>query len=200
MQQVEQIALQNIKSRLTEAILANNELVLKSIYKANYFKVESYILKNSGTKTQAKDIFQEAFITVWNNVKSGKFKAKSRSSINGYLYSISRNKWLDFLRSKHFKKTIVASKINQFEALGATIQEQEEYILKEQQLECIMQAFKHLGVTCKSVLIKFYFEKKSMQTIAEELQLDEASTRNKKYRCMQKLKEITLKTKKLNCD
>ena len=56
-----------------------------------------------------------------------------------------------------------------------------------------MLAFKNLGEACKSLLSKFYFEKKSMNVIAKELALDSASTRNKKYRCMQKLREIALK-------
>jgi len=55
-----------------------------------------------------------------------------------------------------------------------------------------MHAFKGLGAPCKDLLMKFYFEKKSMKDIAEELQLDAASTRNKKYRCMQKLRELAL--------
>ena len=56
-----------------------------------------------------------------------------------------------------------------------------------------MAAFKQLGASCQLVLTRFYFEKKSMKAIAEELQIDAASARNKKYRCMQKLKELVQK-------
>jgi len=55
-----------------------------------------------------------------------------------------------------------------------------------------MEAFEGLGDACKTLLTKFYFEKKSMKEIAHELQLDAASTRNKKYRCMQTLRELAL--------
>jgi len=183
----------SLKLPLVEALKANDQLALKSLYTLNYPKIEAYILKNSGTKDQAKDIFQDAFITVWKNLKDDKFKAQNDSSIHGYLYTISKNKWLDYLRSKHHKKTIVASKTNHFEAADTNCSKNDDDILKEKRLEDVMLAFKNLGEACKSLLRKFYFEKKSMKLIAEELALDSASTRNKKYRCMQKLKEIALK-------
>jgi len=74
--------------------------------------------------------------------------------------------------------------------------EDNDDILKEKRLQDVMYAFGNLGATCKSLLTKFYFEKKSMNTIAVELQLHPSSTRNKKYRCMQKLKTLVLKSEK----
>ena len=184
------------KLPLIEAIKANDELALKSMYTSNYPKIEAYVLKNSGSKDHAKDIYQEAFIAVWKNVKNNKFEAQNDSSIHGYLYTIAKNKWLDYLRSKHHKKTIVASKINNFEAADVNFSENDDDILKEKRLDGIMHAFRDLGNSCKALLKKFYFEKKSMNIIAEELQLDAASTRNKKYRCMQKLRTLALEIDK----
>ena len=180
-------------SQIIELIKNNDERVLKSLYQSNFHKVEAFVLKNSGTKEHAKDVYQEAFITVWNNVKTNQFTPQNNHSLNGYLYTISKNKWMDHLRSKHYKKTVVASKLNHFEISNKETQESHDDILKENRLQGVMQAFKDLGLPCKDLLTKFYFEKKSMNTIAEELQLDAASTRNKKYRCMQKLRELALK-------
>ncbi len=178
---------------LVTAIQSNDQVALKSIYTLNYPKVEAYILKNSGSKEQAKDIYQDAFVAVWSNIKSGKFEVRSESSINGYLYTISKNKWLDYLRSKHYKKTTNLPNQEFNNHSDVNIDEKDDDILKEKRLENVMQAFKGLASGCKTLLTKFYFEKKSMETIAEELNLDPASTRNKKYRCMQKLREIALK-------
>ncbi len=182
------------QSQLVEAIKANNDVVLKSLYINNYHKIETLVLKNSGTKEHAKDIYQDAFIAVWKNVKQDKFVPQNQSSINGYLYTIAKNKWMDYLRSKDYKKTIVSSEINAFETSETTIEKNNDDIINENRLQSVMQSFKDLGLPCKSLLMKFYFEKKSMKTIAAELKLDAASTRNKKYRCMQKLRELALKT------
>lgn len=179
-----------------ESIKNNDSKTLKQLYQSNYPKIEAYILKNSGNKDHAKDIFQEAFVTVWKNVKNNKFEAQNDSSIHGYLYTISKNKWLDHLRSKHHKKTIVASNINHFEVVDTNFSENDDDILKEKRLDSIMHAFRDLGDSCKALLKKFYFEKKTMNFIAKELQLDAASTRNKKYRCMQKLRTLALEIDK----
>lgn len=190
----------NISSNITtnrsdfiNAIKANDQGVLKSLYLTNYPKIEHLILKNSGTKDHAKDIYQEAFLAVWQNIKQDKFIPKSESSINGYLYTIAKNKWMDVLRSQGYKKTIVASQLSFFEPSEQENNDIDDDILKDERLQDVMQAFRNLGEACKNLLSKFYFEKLSMNDIAQELQLDAASTRNKKYRCMQKLREIALK-------
>ena len=50
----------------------NDEQVLKYLYVTNYPKIEKYVLSNSGTIDDAKDIYQEAFIAVWRNVQLDK--------------------------------------------------------------------------------------------------------------------------------
>ena len=84
----------------------------------------------------------------------------------------------------------------QVESFDENSEEASDDILKEKRLLNGMKAFGNLGDSCKVLLMKFYFEKKSMNTIAEELDLDAASARNKKYRCMQKLRAIALETNK----
>lgn len=181
------------KLQVIDAIKNNDSSTLKSIYTKNYPKVEILVLKNNGTKEHAKDIYQEAFLAVWQNIKQDKFVPATESSINGYLYTIAKNKWMDVLRSKGYKKTIVASQLQHFEIKDEENNGINDDILKDKRLEDVMLAFKNLGEACRSLLRKFYFEKKSMNLIAEELSLDSASTRNKKYRCMQKLRQLALK-------
>lgn len=178
---------------LIESIKANDVQVLKNLYVSNYPKIEVLVLKNNGSKDQAKDIYQEAFLAVWQNIKQGKFIPQSESSVNGYIYVIAKNKWMDVLRSHGYKKTIYTSQLAYFEPSTEENNDIDDDILNDKRLEDVMLAFKNIGEACKSLLRKFYFEKKSMNIIAEELGLDSASTRNKKYRCMQKLKEIALK-------
>ncbi|MBC2844747.1 RNA polymerase sigma factor [Winogradskyella flava] len=183
----------NNKLQVVNAIKDNDSKILRTIYANNYPKIEALVLKNNGTKDHAKDIYQEAFLAVWQNVKQDKFIPVSESSVNGYLYTIAKNKWMDVLRSQGYKKTIVASQLQHFEIKDEENNGIDDDILKDKRLEDVMLAFKNLGEACKSLLRKFYFEKKSMNLIAEELSLDSASTRNKKYRCMQKLRQIVLK-------
>ena len=178
--------------KVVDALKRNDSKTLNRLYSINYWKIEALVLKNNGTKAHAKDVYQEAFLAVWQNVKQDKFKPRSESSINGYLYSIAKNKWMDILRSKGYRKTIVESQMSHFEIKDDENHGVDDKILKDKQLEDVMQAFKELEHACKNLLLKFYFEKKSMKNIANDLELDAASTRNKKYRCMQKLRQIAL--------
>jgi len=184
------------QSQLVEAIKANNDVVLKSLYTNNYYKIEALILKNSGTKEHAKDVYQDAFLATWRNIKDNKFTPRNESSIDGYLYTIAKNKWMDYLRSKDYKKTIITDKQEHYDFSENVLDKISDDKIHEERLHKAMEAFKDIGLPCKSLLTKFYFEKKSMKTIATELQLDAASTRNKKYRCMQKLREIALEIDK----
>lgn len=173
------------------AIKQNDNAALKHLYQNNFRKIEVLILKNSGTTEMAKDIYQEAFLVTWQKIKSEAFVPTSESNINGFLYTVAKNKWMDVLRSKAHKNTLQMSQLDQLQL------SQEESIedyksLNDERLELVMRAFATLGEECKALLKKFYFEKQSMKVIASELTMDAASTRNKKYRCMQKLRDITL--------
>ena len=54
-------------------IKTNDEAALKKIYQQNYRQTEQFILNNNGSKDEAKDTYQEAFIAVWRNVQLDKF-------------------------------------------------------------------------------------------------------------------------------
>ena len=182
----------NIKQHsLIEAITKNDQQVLKFLYQSNYGKVERFILNNSGSSHEAKDIFQEAFLAVYQNVKANKFVPINETALQGYLFTIAKNKWRDHLRTAKFKKTNrISEGLNASLTINDNHLEADEFQLK---LDIAMDAFKKLGEECKALLTLFYFHKKTMREIACDQNLTEASARNKKYRCLQHLKTIALK-------
>lgn len=184
------------QQQLINGIKTNDSVILKDFYKSNYRKIENLVLNNSGTVEHAKDIYQEAFITVWKRVKNETFIPKNETALQGYLYQIAKNKWMDFLRSKTFKKTDTLFEeqhtVFNYKADNSALEDD----VFEKNLNKIMDAFKILGQPCKQLLKAFYFNKKSLRDIALELKIQETTARNKKYRCMQKLKAIALKSNK----
>ncbi len=181
---------------LIDAIKANDSIVLKQLYINNYHKIEALVLKNNGTTDHAKDVYQEAFIIVWNNVKSDNFVPLNESALQGYLYQIAKNKWMDVLRSSQFKKTKLIK--HELSVLDKRIElhDEEEQESFKRKLEQTMDAFKNLGNPCKQLLNDFYFEKISLRDIAHKLKIEENTARTKKYRCMEKLRELVLASKK----
>lgn len=166
------------------AIKANDETVLKSLYENNYYKIEMYVLNNSGSVEQAKDVYQEAFIAVWRNIQLDKFFPENENALAGYLYQIARNKWMDHLRSNHFKKNTPLSDIENRLPEEVADEEDNIYITK------VKRQFEQLGGNCRELLTRFYYKQESMKIIAKTFNWTEATARNTKYRCLQQLREL----------
>ena len=167
------------------AIRQNDEGALKALYLENYPKVEQYVLTNSGTVEEAKDIFQEAFIAVWRNVQANRFTESQGGSLAGYLFQVAKYKWLDHLRSAHVKKHVSLPKDNNGWLPAEELPEEEQAYLAQ-----IRNNFAKLGQNCRDLLKRFYFQKQSMRTIAAAFDWTEATAKNNKYRCLQRLREL----------
>ena len=179
---------------LLKGILENDETILRSLYNAIFPKVRTYVLKNNGDEALAKDIFQEAFVACWKNVKDNKFLERENGNVEAYLFTIAKNKWTDFLRSAQYKKTISHNNTSQLGQEGGDGYEEGDRPAKL--TEALALAFGRLGENCRELLTLFYFQRKSMEEISKKLNIGAASTRNKKYRCMEKLRRMALEIKK----
>jgi len=166
-------------------------MLLKDFYLAEYPKAQTYILKNGGTIDNAKDIFQDAFFSCWKKLSTGAASPQNKAEIEAYLFTTAKNKWIDHIRLRANKKTIsINQKIHQLSEDEVTTMD--DINDKEDQLTITLSAFESLSEACKDLLTRFYFHKMSLRAIAESLYMEEASAKNKKYRCIQKLKELAL--------
>ena len=172
------------------AIRANDEKVLKQFYQQNYPKVERYVLDNSGTADEAKDIYQEAFIAVWRNIQLNRFQPRHESSPHAYLFQVAKHKWLDHLRASKRTQMIPLTGEEEIEDLPEA---------SLQQIADIKNSLTKLGELCRDTLERFYYLKQSMRTIAAARQWTEDTAKNNKYRCLQRLREL-LKTSSRNSE
>jgi len=179
------------QKQLIKAIQVNDERALKTLYEDNFHKTKNYILKNSGSVDEAKDFFQEAFVTVWEHVQDNKFIPQNKSALNGYLYTIAKNKWLNHLNSARYRKT--NSYENHVETLSNKKTIEDDIFNEDNKIDEVAIAFETLGDACKKLLAVFYYESKSLRDISKILNITEASARNKKYRCLEKLRTLVLK-------
>lgn len=139
--------------------------------------VKKFILSNSGTKDDAKDIFQDALVVLYKNVQSKDFILTV--PLKTYLLAIVKNLWRQELRRKN--------------KMPVTTEQAEipEIILDEEKdVDIATAAFNLLGEKCRQLLILFYFKKKTYKELASFLAFgDERTAKNQKYRCLQKAKE-----------
>ena len=81
---------------LLQGLARSDKKAIEIIYRENYNMVQSLIINNSGSPDDAKDIFQEAMIVLYEKVRSGTFELNCL--IKTYVYSVSRRLWLKRLQ------------------------------------------------------------------------------------------------------
>jgi RNA polymerase sigma factor (sigma-70 family) len=170
---------------LLEGLAANDKKAIEAIYRDNYNMVQSLIINNNGSSDDAKDIFQETMIVLYEKVKSGSFELNCQ--IKTFVYSVARRLWLKRLQQQ-----------NRYSAPGdsmaevvAVDQELEDHEQRNAEYEMMETAINHLGEPCKSLLESYYLQKQNMQVIAQQFGYTNAdNAKNQKYKCLMRLKKI----------
>jgi len=172
---------------LVQGILAHDDKSLLYLYNSLYGKVEAFVLKNNGSSHEAKDVFQEGVIALYQNLESRRYQLTSTTKLSSYLFQICKFQWYTILRSSH-KKAMIGSVDNQ--EPGAHDRGFEMDIKVWDENKFVREAIDKLGDSCKHLLLSFYYDEKTMKEIANDLGHRTNSVKNAKYRCMQKLKEF----------
>ncbi len=173
------------EQRLLQGLAANEKNAIETIYRENYGVIQSLILKNNGYPEDARDIFQEAMIVLYERAKSGSFELHCQ--IKTYLYSVCRRLWLKRLQKiQRYNPAIdrIEETIPVEEELEAHQKKNDDFILME-------HAMDKIGEPCKSLLEAYYFQKKSMPEIADFFGYTNAdNAKTQKYKCLVRLKKI----------
>lgn len=177
-------------SEVILGILNNSETVLKRLYLAYFPMVLQLIINNSGTQDDAKDIYQEAIIVLYNKVKAGNFELSSK--LKTFLYSVCRRLWL--------------KRLTQMNRYGGDIRDFQEYLPVEEdvdyhddrdiQFSKMESSLQLLGEPCKTIIEDFYIYDRSMQEICEKFGYTNAdNAKTQKYKCLQRLKKLFFQQK-----
>lgn len=169
---------------LLRGLARNERKAVETIYRENYNMVQSLIINNNGSPDDAKDIFQEAMIVLYEKVKSGTFELNCQ--IKTYVYSVSRRLWLKkLLQANRF------SEMGDIESIVPVEDDVEDHAKRDKEFEMMDKAIGRLGEPCKSLLEAFYLQKKNMQEIAAVFGYTNAeNAKTQKYKCLMRLKKI----------
>jgi len=166
-------------------ILNGSVEALNKLYVSYFPMVLQFILNNNGDEDDAKDVYQEAIIVLYNKIKSGSFELSSK--LKTYIYSVSRRIWLKKL-AQHSKKT---SNIADFEDVLIVEEDMEQHEQKDMQFDKMKVALESLGEPCKTIIEDFYINNQSMQDICEKFGYTNAdNAKTQKYKCLQRLKKL----------
>ena len=170
---------------LLEGLAKNDRKAVETIYGRHFGMVQSLIINNNGSSEDARDIFQEAMIVLYERARSAEFELSCQ--LKTYLYSVCRRLWLK--RLHHAGK--FSAQLDNLEDTVPVEEELEDHERKNDDYLLMEQAMSKIGEPCKSLLDAYYRDKKNMQDIATEFGYTNAdNAKTQKYKCLVRLKKL----------
>lgn len=144
------------------------------------------VLNNSGSEADAKDIYQESIIILYNKVKAGDFELTSK--LKTYIYAVCRRIWLKKLGKRSNKETELIKDVHDFLPVEDDLELHE---MRDLQFSKMEESLLMLGEPCKTIIQDFYMQNKSMQEICDKFgYTNPENAKTQKYKCLQRLKKL----------
>jgi RNA polymerase sigma factor (sigma-70 family) len=168
-----------------KAIGNNEKEAIELVYKENYGLIQHFVVYNNGTEDDARDIFQEAMMVLYEKSKQPDFELTCQ--IKTYLYSVCRRLWLKKLQ--HARR--IEMQIENFDNIVPVEEDLEDHEKLTKQYLIMRTAMGKIGEPCKSLIEAFYVHHKNMQEIADFFGYTNAdNAKNQKYKCLVRLKKL----------
>ena len=178
---------------LLEGLAKNDRQAVETIYGRHFGMIQSLIINNNGSAEDARDIFQEAMIVLYERARSANFELHCQ--LKTYLYSVCRRLWLKRLtQSQRY-----IPQISEFEEAVPVEEELEFHEQRNLEFQMMEKALLGLGEPCKSLLEAFYIQRKNMSEIAGSFGYTNAeNAKNQKYKCLIRLRKLFFSEYKFN--
>jgi len=166
---------------LIQGIRNHESPVLQHIYDTYYPIIEGYIVHNQGSRDQARDIFQEAMIVVYNKVRSGQLELTCK--FGTYLYAICKKMWIQE-RKKYLQRN---EKLRQQAMMVRDPGPADDPLLQNHLNHLFNKHFGDLSDDCQKIL-SMYFNNFSVEDIRTAMNYRNLHhTADRKYRCKKSL-------------
>jgi RNA polymerase sigma factor (sigma-70 family) len=173
------------ETALLAGLAQNDRTAIETIYSQQYSMVQTLIINNNGTADDARDVFQEAMIVLYEKARSGSFELNCQ--LKTYLYSVCRRLWLK--RLQQMQKYV--SSANGVEETVSVEEDMEVHDQRNSEFLMMERALGSIGEPCKSLLEAFYLQKRNMAEIAGNFGYTNAdNAKNQKYKCLMRLKKL----------
>lgn len=169
-----------------EGLRQDNNETLKALYKKFFTVVLKYVLNNNGSEQEAKDVYQESIIVLYQNARKPGFELNCQ--LQTYIYSIAKRLWLKQIGKQSHLVKLNDENTEDEVNVGNEVEEHER---REKDFDRMNESLEKLGEPCKSLITDFYLRKLNMEAIAEKFGYTNAdNAKNQKYKCLQRLKKI----------
>ncbi len=179
------VAITEQEKEIFRSIGNNEKGAIEAVYKENYSLIQHFIISNNGTEDDARDVFQEAMMVLYEKSRSSEFELTCQ--IRTYLYSVCRRLWLKKLQYSRR----IESQVEHYDKVVAVEEDLEQHEKLTQQYLTMRTAMGKIGEPCKSLIEAFYVHRKNMHEIAGFFGYTNAdNAKNQKYKCLVRLKKL----------
>jgi len=162
------------------------EKPIKELYK-EFPSTRLTLIKYGANENQAPEIFNDSLVLLIEKVNQPNFELTAK--LASFLIGICLFKLKNLLRKENRSSQFVqfSDELNQNYHLAQADFDEE----KEEKLAIIDSILSTIQERCKKLLQLFYFENKSMQQIADQMNFSSMqSAKTQKYKCLEKAHEM----------
>ncbi|WP_456459309.1 RNA polymerase sigma factor [Reichenbachiella sp.] len=177
----------NSDNNIIDGLREGQKKTLNHIYNEYFPHVRNHILKNSGSEDDAKDVFQDAIMAIFQNVSNADFELTCK--FQTYLNAVSNNIWKKRLRDRK-KNTVTLEE----DFMHIAQEEIEDAVLKMERYKFYLRKFSEISIKCQE-LLKMFLNGIDMKSITEHFGFASVSyTKKRKFNCKESL------VKAIECD
>lgn len=174
-------------------LATGSDVALTQLYRRYFPMVLHLVINNSGSDDDAKDIYQETLVVLYEKVSTDSLSLNCQ--LKTYIYSVSKRLWLKQLSkrgrqgiglngggSEYFLENELAAPVDEDLAVHEA---------RDQQFDLMANSLEKLGEPCRTLLEDFYIRHLSMQQITEKFGYTNAdNAKTQKYKCLTRLKRL----------
>lgn len=175
---------------LIEHIINGNTELYAELISRYQNKVYSTAYSYTRDYEEAKDLTQEIFIKVYNNLSG--FQNKSQFST--YLYRVAVNRCIDWTRKKRPKTISILfsqddENVDIYDFIADYDSNPEEILLRQENSDLIRQEINKLPEIYNTVMIMYYFQDLSPQEISDILEVPRKTIDTRLFRARNLIKK-----------
>jgi RNA polymerase sigma factor (sigma-70 family) len=176
------------EDQIVNGIRKGDNEILKFVYQLCYSSVQQFVVKNSGSLDEAKDVFQSAISQFYVTLYQTDLALKC--SVKIFIYSTARKIWHKKLQEKRkdINFTKHAEEYIEMNDIFASMEKRNKLC------SVIEDSLKVLGEPGRTIVSEYFYKNISAQEIANKMNYTSAEQATEKvFKFIEKLKSIVIK-------
>ncbi len=165
---------------IVEGLRTGRKKTLNQIYRDYFPVIKDHVIKISGSEDDAKDVFQDAMMAIFQNVSDEDFELTCQ--FRTYLYAVSTKIWRKRLRDERPTHLHTTGEVEQIAQ-----EEINEAVMKLERYKFYQRKFKELSEKCQE-LLKMFLNGVDTKRVTQHFGFASVGyTKKRKFQCKENL-------------